>query len=152
MRPKVLYLDGEIDWPTKYLVVAERVCLLVGWKYRGSIHVSRFVNVPNTAKDKTIRFEVRKSDVKLEEGELIVGVVHSHGLRGSDKASKTDLKGLPEGWIGVVFAPKNQIITFYDQQSELASFYLLGQKHCYRVSLPQSPTKKPRLLLTRSKK
>jgi proteasome lid subunit RPN8/RPN11 len=138
---KVTLAPG-LEWPTKYLTIAERTCLLIGYKGRGLYSIKRFIRVPNKAKDPKHHFTISLTQAEVDALELhpserIIGAIHSHGLRGKDKPSAHDINGIPAGLLGAIFC-KGNVITFYDCEGELASFWLLGQSHSYVLRSPAS--------------
>lgn len=80
------------------------------------------VEVPNRADDKARRFKVLKSDVSnvsLEQGQEVIGVIHTHPFRSMRVPSDHDIDSIPHGLLGMVYHPSTGSIFWYDRNGIL---------------------------------
>lgn len=75
------------------------------------------IEMPNRAPDQTRHFIIATKDVKklvAPDGDLIIGVVHTHPFRSIKVPSQHDIDSIPEGLIGMVYHPSTSSVVWYD--------------------------------------
>jgi len=80
------------------------------------------VEVPNRAEDQTRHFLISTKDVKelsIGDGELVVGIVHTHPFRSIKTPSDHDIDSIPDGLVGMVYHPSTRSVVWYDSNGTI---------------------------------
>lgn len=89
-------------------------CGVIVRRTDGSTYV---IEVPNRSETPKHHFVVSTKDVKaviVPEGDVIVGIVHTHPFRAMRIASDHDIDSIPDGLIGMVYHPSTRSVVWYD--------------------------------------
>jgi proteasome lid subunit RPN8/RPN11 len=80
------------------------------------------VELPNRSNKPKLHFTMLKEDVRvlvLPEGDIIIGVIHTHPYRSVRTASQHDIDSIPKGLVGMVYHPSTGSTTWYDHTGVL---------------------------------
>lgn len=121
-------LEGVFELPTEQLRPfagppgEERCGILLGHRKRGHFVIEKIIEVPNAAENPKSTFAIRRADldhVRTSHPGAVLGVLHTH-WNDPPHPSAIDVKTIPHTWLGVVYHPKSNTITYYTRAGFIA--------------------------------